>query len=71
MVEVDFGALGRGQTGQVFVIGVVLEEGYAIRTDALEDGLGHGRLSGSRSASDANDKWAADVHICIIPPLPL
>lgn len=62
MVEVAFGALGQGQSAQVFVIGVVLEKRYPVRTDALEDGLGDGRLSGSRSASDANDKWAAVVH---------
>ena len=40
MVEIDFRALGRRQSAQVFVIGVVLEEGYTFRADPLEDFLG-------------------------------
>jgi len=37
MVEVDFDALGRRQAAQVFVVCIVLKEGYPVRTDALED----------------------------------
>jgi hypothetical protein len=62
MVEIDFGAQDWGQTAQIFVICIVLKKGYPVWTNALENGLGDRSLSGSRSASYANDKWAAIVH---------
>lgn len=37
MVEVDFRFLGGRQSAQVFVVRVVLEEGDAVWTDALEN----------------------------------
>ena len=56
MVKVDFNPLGGGQAAQILVIRIVLEEGYPIRTDALEDGLGDRGLTGPGATGDANDK---------------
>ena len=56
MIKVDFGTLYGGQTAQIFVISIVLEEGYPVRADALEDGLGDGGLPGSGTTGDANDE---------------
>ena len=57
MVKVDFDALGGRQAAQVFVIGIVLEEGNPVRTDALEDGLGDRGLAGPGATGDADNKW--------------
>jgi hypothetical protein len=57
VVKVDFCALNRGQAAQVFIIGVMLEEGNAVWANALEDGLGDGGLSRSRATRNADNKW--------------
>jgi len=57
VVEIDFDALGGRQSAQILVIGIMLEEGDPVRSDALQDGLGYRGLAGSGAAGDADDKW--------------
>jgi hypothetical protein len=45
MVKVYFDALGRRQTTQILVVSIVLEKGYPVRTNALQDGLGDSGLT--------------------------
>ena len=56
MVKVDFDTLGGWQAAQILVIRIVLEEGYPVRTDALEDGLGDCGFTGPGATGDADDE---------------
>ena len=62
MIEVDLGALGGWQAGQVFVIRVVLEVGDAIRANTLQDLLGDGGLAGAGTAGDADHEGRIMRH---------
>jgi hypothetical protein len=57
MVKVDFDTLGWGQAAQILIIRIMLEEGYPVRADTLEDGLGNRGLAGSGATGDADDEW--------------
>jgi hypothetical protein len=56
MVKINFDALGRGQTGKILVICIMLEERYPVRTDTLEDGLSNCGLAGPGATGDAYDE---------------
>jgi hypothetical protein len=57
VVKVDFGALDGRQAAQILVIGIVLEEGYPVWADALEDDLSDGCLARAGAAGNGDDQW--------------
>jgi hypothetical protein len=62
VIEVNFSALYGRKSAQVFVIRIVLEKGYPIGADAVENFLCYGRFAGTRSAGDADDQRVGMLH---------
>ena len=68
VIEIDLNPLGQRQAAEVLIISVVLEKGYPVRADPLEDGLGDSCLSRPGTAGNANDEVGIPFgHELIIP----
>ena len=55
VVEVDAGTLGGSQVAEVFVVSIVRQVGDMLRTDPFQNDICDGCLSGSGTASNADD----------------